>query len=97
MQQEQQQIEAPDARDTWRDRNADSGLRLAHWLSESDERNIRHDRWNDPLLGTVWTIELVDDGERVASGRDHHLDEAWVKALESLDATRSISQSKEGM
>lgn len=79
--------------DTWRDRNADSGLRLAHWLAESEERNFRHDRWNDPLLGTVWTVELIDDGERVASGRDHHLDEAWIKALESLVAIGSSTNA----
>ena len=85
--------------DTWRDRDADSGLRLAHWLAESDNRDFLHDRWNDPILGTVWTVELIDDGERVASGRDHHLDEAWIKALESLDilnSTHHAPREREG-
>jgi hypothetical protein len=71
-------------RDTWRDLDADSGIQLDSWLGESSDRNLRAQRWNDPILGTVWTVDLVEGMMRVASGRSRHLNEAWESALSEL-------------
>jgi hypothetical protein len=80
--------------DTWRDPDADSGLRLDHWLSESEDRDVVLRRWRDSILGPTWTVDLLDGGQRVASGRDRHLDDAWTQALRALakEAEREYSE-----
>jgi hypothetical protein len=70
--------------DTWRDPDADSGLRLDHWLSESEDRDVVLRRWRDPIIGTTWTVDLIEGRVTVASGRNRHLEEAWEQALRAL-------------
>jgi hypothetical protein len=65
--------------DTWRDPNADSGLRLDHWLNESDTRWIEMSR-----IDGRWHVALIDGHNVAARTENAHLDEAWVQALDRL-------------
>jgi hypothetical protein len=73
-------------RDTWRDPDADSGLRLDNWLGESEQRNVLLTRLRDPDIGTRWRVVLTDGTETVANETDRHLEDAWIKALDRLKA-----------
>ncbi len=75
-----------DQRDTWRDPDADSGLRLDNWLAESEQRNVLLTRLRDPDTGTRWRVVLTDGTETVANETDRHLEDAWIKALDRLKA-----------
>lgn len=68
----------------WRDPDTDSGLRLAHWLAESDERDVRIERSSDEL-GPVWTVELLEGVRVVVSCRGNALEITWLHAIESAD------------
>jgi hypothetical protein len=70
-------------RDTWRDKDADSGLRLDHWLNETQDA-IRTLRMSRDGTGFGWTVVLLEGHVEVECGHDWHIDQAWSKALDKL-------------